>query len=71
MLMSDRGLPFCVGLWRPGSKVYCGVFYRLKPIYVEICCKSRYPLNKASRGAGAQSVTVNATGCGFDPHSRK
>ena len=26
---------------------------------------------KGSRGAGAQSVTVNATGCGFDPHSRK
>ena len=26
---------------------------------------------EASRGAGAQSVTVNASGCGFDPHSRK
>ena len=24
-----------------------------------------------SRDAGAQSVTVKATGCGFDPHSRK
>ena len=23
------------------------------------------------RGAGAQSVTVNVAGCGFDPHSRK
>ena len=23
----------------------------------------------ASRGAGAQSVTVNTTGCGFEPHS--
>ena len=23
---------------------------------------------KASRGAGAQSVTVKRTGCGFDPH---
>ena len=26
---------------------------------------------EASRSAGAQSATVNATGCGFDPHSRK
>ena len=26
---------------------------------------------EASRGAGAQSVTVKSTGCGFDPHSRK
>ena len=26
---------------------------------------------EASRGAKAQSVTVNTTGCGFDPHSRK
>ena len=26
---------------------------------------------EAGRVAGAQSVTVNATGCGFDPHSRK
>ena len=26
---------------------------------------------EASRGAGAQSVTVNATGRGFDSHSRK
>ena len=26
---------------------------------------------KASRGAGAQSVTVNATISGFDPHSKK
>ena len=26
--------------------------------------------NEASRGARAQSVTVNATGCGFDPHSK-
>ena len=25
----------------------------------------------ASRGAGAQSVTVKPTGCGFDPHSRR
>ena len=25
-------------------------------------------LLEASRGTGAQSVTVNATGCGFDPH---
>ena len=24
---------------------------------------------EASRGAGAQNVTVNPTGCGFDPHS--
>ena len=24
----------------------------------------------ASRGAGSQSVTVNSTGCGFDPHSK-
>ena len=24
-----------------------------------------------SRGAGAQSVTVNVTDCGFDSHSRK
>ena len=27
--------------------------------------------DEASRGAGAQSVTVNATCCGFDPHSKK
>ena len=26
-------------------------------------------LLETSRGAGADSVTVNATGCGFDPHS--
>ena len=26
---------------------------------------------EASRDAGAQSVTVKSTGCGFDPHSRK
>ena len=26
---------------------------------------------EASRGAGAQSVTVKPTGCGFDPHSRR
>ena len=23
---------------------------------------------EASRGAGAQGVTINATSCGFDPH---
>ena len=27
--------------------------------------------NTYSRGARAQSVPVNATGCGFDAHSRK
>ena len=27
-------------------------------------------LGEASCGAGAQSVTVKPTGCGFDPHSR-
>ena len=27
--------------------------------------------HKASRGAAAQSVTVKATGCGFDPQSGK
>ena len=26
---------------------------------------------EARRGAGAQSVTVKPTGCGFDPHSRR
>ena len=26
---------------------------------------------EAIRGAGAQSVTVKPTGCGFDPHSRR
>ena len=26
---------------------------------------------EASRSAGAQSVTVNATGCRFNPHSKK
>ena len=26
---------------------------------------------EASRGAGAQSVTVKSTGCEFDPHLRK
>ena len=26
---------------------------------------------EASRDAGAQSVTVKPTGCGFDPHSRR
>ena len=26
---------------------------------------------EASRGAGAQSVTVKSTGCGFDLYSRK
>ena len=25
---------------------------------------------EVSRGAVVQSVTANATGCGFDPHSR-
>ena len=28
-------------------------------------------VNEANRGAGAQSVTVKPTGCGFDPHSRR
>ena len=28
-------------------------------------------MERASRGAAAQSVTVNTTGCGFDPHSRR
>ena len=28
-------------------------------------------INEASCGAGAQSVNANATGCGFDAHSRK
>ena len=28
-------------------------------------------VHEASRGAGAQSVIVNATCCGFDPHSQK
>ena len=28
-------------------------------------------INRASRGAAAQSVTVNPTGCGFDPYSRR
>ena len=27
--------------------------------------------SEASRGAGAQSVTENLTGCGFDSHSRR
>ena len=26
---------------------------------------------EASRGAGAQNVTVTLTGCGFDTHSKK
>ena len=26
---------------------------------------------EASRGVGAQNVTVKPTGCGFDPHSRR
>ena len=26
---------------------------------------------QASHGSGAQGVLVNASGCGFDPHSRK
>ena len=30
-----------------------------------------YILYEACRGAGAQSVTVESTGCGFGPHSRK
>ena len=29
------------------------------------------PEREASRDAGAQSVTVEPTGCGFDPHSRR
>ena len=29
-----------------------------------------FTLYEAGRGAETQSVTVNATGCGFDPHSR-
>ena len=29
------------------------------------------PVIENSRGAGAQSVTINATGCGFDRNSRK
>ena len=28
-------------------------------------------INEASRGAGAQSVTVKPTSCGFHPHPRR
>ena len=34
---------------------------------MEIITKS----DEASRGAGAQSVTVKPNGYGFDPHSRR
>ena len=27
--------------------------------------------SEAGRGAAARGVTVNSTGCGFDPHSRR
>ena len=30
-----------------------------------------FGIEEKGRGAGAQSVTVKWTGCGFDPHSRK
>ena len=30
-----------------------------------------FTLHEASRGAGAQNVSVKLTGCGFDPHLRK
>ena len=33
--------------------------------------KKTFILIEASRGAGAQNVTVKPTGCGFDPHSRR
>ena len=32
---------------------------------------SLYFIIEANCGAGAQSVTVKPTGCGFDPHSRR
>ena len=52
------------------------------PFYVILATRSRlrphvlrnYLLShlvETSRGAGAQSMTVNATGCGFNPHSIK
>ena len=30
-----------------------------------------FNLGEASRGSAARSVTVQLTGCGFDPHSRR
>ena len=35
----------------------------LKIVYL-----NKKEINEASRGVGAQSVTVKPTGCGFDPH---
>ena len=42
------------------------------PIRKMVCILLVYQyLILASRGAGAQSVTVKASGCGFDPRSKK
>ena len=35
------------------------------------CLENHYNIFEARRGAGAQSVTVKPTGCGFDPHSKR
>ena len=58
---------------------YCLISYSEKKYcnYTEIIFllnlykSNYYLLYEASRDAGAQSVTINATGCWFDPHSRK
>ena len=40
-------------------------------VVCSVCILNKYKNSKASCGAGAQSVSMNRTGCGFDPHSRK
>ena len=42
-------------------------------VIILIACKksTKLLLCMAGRGAGAQSVTVKPTGCGFDPHTRR
>ena len=44
------------------------VMRQFKYINIIKCCDLNV---EASRGAGAQIVTVKSTGCGFEPYSRK
>ena len=46
----------------------CSVFLSYIFVGVRFMKIQKYG-KEASRGAGAQSVTVKSTGCGFDPHS--
>ena len=59
--------------WSLSTTNRCGAtgwWWELKVCFVMLLyfkCKARKP----SCGAGAQSVTVKSTGCGFDPNSRR